>query len=96
MHREWGFARHQQDRQTTAKHVVHAHGCVGGARVYVHHHRLAPPGDCGKTCGHVNGHVFMGTQNNLGVRSAFLVPLGQGLDQGDVVSAKVGEDVLDA
>ena len=90
------FARHQQHRLAAAKHVVQAHRRIGRARVHMHQHRLAAPGDGRVASGHVDGHVLVRTQRHARMRPALRLPLGHRLNDGCVVGAEIAKKVLDA
>ena len=75
---------------------MHAHGSIGRTGVDVHHDSLPATRDSGKTGRHVDGHVFMGYQHHLRMCPALLVPACQFFNDGDVVGAEVGKDMLDA
>ena len=88
------FARHQQHRQAGAHQVVHAHGGIGRARIHMHHDALALTGHCGIAARHVDGHVFMRAKDDLGHRLAFGLQAGHLVNQGHMIGAEIGKQVL--
>ncbi len=86
----------QHHRQAIAKQVLDRHGGIRGAGIDMHQNRLAASRRQGIAAGHVHRDDLMRAQDHFGMFQAFAVPARHLLDQGDVVSAQIGKDVLDA
>src|SRR5665213_3705045 len=61
----------------------------------MHQNGLHPSGRKRIAAGHVDGDHFVRAQDDLGMFPALLVPARQFLDEGDMVGAEIGEDVVD-
>src|SRR4051794_21228567 len=89
-------AGEQHHRQPIAEQVLDRHASIRGAGVDMDEHRLSAPGRQRVAAGHVHRDDLVRAQDHLGMLAAFLIPACHFLDQGNVVGAEIGEDVVDA
>ena len=78
-------ACNQQHGNAGATQIVQAHGCIGGACINVHQHRLASPCCHGIAPGHVNSGIFMRAQNDFWKFASLLTPMSHLLNEWRVI-----------
>jgi hypothetical protein len=84
----------QHDRQPVTKQILDRHAGVGGTGIDMHQNRLTASRRQGVAASHMDGDDLVRAQDHFGMLAAFPVPARQLLDQGDVIGAQIGKDVV--
>ena len=89
-------SRHQHQGQAGFGNIVNAHAGIGGPRIHMHQHPLAPARGQGITGGHVDSCVFMRAQNRFGKSQTLLAPARHLFDQRGMVGTQIAEQIIQA